>query len=268
MVFRHTGEVAGVLPCFLHPWNGLRQLTLVGSGVSDFLDPLFEPGWVSDIVQCLRRELQSRTDWDVCNWQDLSRDTPLTLLGTVLDETPCSAIDLSQPFDAFQAERPKDLKRNLRRYRSKAEAIASVTFEVTENADSELMDALVRLHSARWAVSGQSGMIAANRSEAFLRQVAELFAANGWLRVFTVRFGARIAAILLAFRDNEAIYSYLSAFDPEYEQFGFGRELLAQAIRYAHEHGYRRWEFLRGDEPYKFSWGAQVIPKCRVVIRS
>ncbi len=35
MVFRQMGEVAGVLPCFLHPWNGRRQLTLVGSGITD-----------------------------------------------------------------------------------------------------------------------------------------------------------------------------------------------------------------------------------------
>jgi CelD/BcsL family acetyltransferase involved in cellulose biosynthesis len=130
------------------------------------------------------------------------------------------------------------------------------------------MDALVDLHAARWGKSGQSGMIEANRSEAFLRDIAETFAANGWLRIFMVRFGSRIAAILLAFRDDQAIYSYLSAFDPKHEEFGFGRELLAQALRYAHDRGYRRWDFLRGDEPYKFSWGARVVPRCRVVIRS
>ena len=41
MVFRQGAEVAGVLPCFRHEWNGRRQLTLVGSRVSDYLDPLF-----------------------------------------------------------------------------------------------------------------------------------------------------------------------------------------------------------------------------------
>jgi CelD/BcsL family acetyltransferase involved in cellulose biosynthesis len=78
----------------------------------------------------------------------------------------------------------------------------------------------------------------------------------------------RIAAIILAFCDEMAIYGYLSAFDPQHEEFGFGRELLAQALRYAHERGYRRWNFLRGEEPYKFSWGAQALAKCRVIIRS
>jgi len=84
--------------------------------------------------------------------------------------------------------------------------------------------------------------------------------------VFVVRFGGEVAAVLLALRHRATTFSYLSAFDPQYESFGFGRELLAQSIRYAHECGCRQWNFLRGDEPYKFSWGAQRIEKCRLVI--
>ncbi|HWF47191.1 MAG TPA: GNAT family N-acetyltransferase [Bryobacteraceae bacterium] len=268
MVFRQAGEVAGVLPCFLHEWNGRRQITLVGAGISDYLDPLFEPACVDNIVECIRGELRSRADWDICDWQDLSRDTPLGILGTVVEDTACSAIAIEQPFEAFLAARPSDLRRNLRRYNKKAEAIGCVRFKVAESADTELMDALVSLHGARWEKAGEAGMIEVNRSEAFLRDIAEQFGARGWLRIFSLRFMDRIAAIILAFCDETAIYGYLSAFDPQHEEFGFGRELLAQALRYAHERGYRRWNFLRGEEPYKFSWGAQALAKCRVIIRS
>jgi CelD/BcsL family acetyltransferase involved in cellulose biosynthesis len=89
---------------------------------------------------------------------------------------------------------------------------------------------------------------------------------RGLLTIFTVRYSGSIAAILFALRDSSTIYSWLSAFDPRYERFGFGRELLAQALRYAHERGYRSWNFLRGEESYKFSWGAQPITRCRVII--
>jgi CelD/BcsL family acetyltransferase involved in cellulose biosynthesis len=268
MVFRQEGEVAGVLPCFLHEWNGRRQMTLVGAGITDYLDPLFKPACVDNILECIREELRSRADWDVCDWQDLSWDTPLRSLGTVLRDTPCSEILIEQPFEAFLAARPNDLRRNLRRYKKKAEAIACVRFEAAESANTDLMDALVRLHGARWAKVGEAGMIQVNRSDGFLRDIAERFGARGSLRIFSLHFADRIVAIVLAFCDETTIYGYLSAFDPEHEDLGFGRELLAQSLRYAHEHGYRRWNFLRGEEPYKFSWGAQALAKCRVVIRS
>jgi CelD/BcsL family acetyltransferase involved in cellulose biosynthesis len=266
MVFRQGAEVAGVLPCFRHEWNGRRQLTLVGSRVSDYLDPLFEPQSVAGILEQVGRQLNSWTDWDMCDWQDLSRGTPLQVLGTALEETPCSALALDQPFEDFLATRPKDLRRNLRRYREKAEAIGCVKFEVSHAADDQLMDALIALHRVRWEQMGEPGMIEANRSEAFLREVAKLLASRGALRIFTVRFADRVAAILLALCNKTTIFSYLSAFDPQHESFGFGRELLAQAFRYAHETGYRCWNFLRGDEAYKFSWSAQLIAKSRVLI--
>jgi CelD/BcsL family acetyltransferase involved in cellulose biosynthesis len=267
IVFRDYGKVIGVLPCFKHEWNGRHQLTLVGSGITDYLDPIAEPSLTAEMIDALWAQLKRWNDWDVCDWQDLSRDTPLQVLGDVAPETPGTAIAIEHPFHEYLASRPKNLRRNLRRYREKAEAIAPVSFHVTDTADPDLLNSLVHLHRVRWQKEGEAGMIAANRSEAFLREVAGLLASSGLLRIFTVRFGERIAAILLALRNQTTIYSYLSAFDPEWESFGFGRELLAQALRHTHENGYRRWDFLRGEEPYKFSWGAELVPKCRVMIR-
>lgn len=266
LVFRRSGQVAGVMPCFLHDWNNRRQLTLLGAGISDYLDPVFDPNCVEEATACLRAQLHDWRDWDLCHWQDLSSYTPLRSLGDVQPDSPCSAIVIDQPYEAFLAARPKDLKRNLRRYKEKAEQIAAVTFEAADSTTKESMNALVTLHRARWEKAGESGMIEANRSEAFLREITEVLGPRGSLKIFIVRFGGAIAAILLALRNRNTIFSYLSAFDPQHEAFGFGRELLAEALRYAHENGYRCWNFLRGDEPYKFSWGAQPIPKCRVII--
>ncbi len=266
VVFRQDGELVGILPCFLHHWKGRSQLTLVGSGVSDYLDPVFEKQWVARILELLHTHLKTWADWDICDWQDLSADTPLRALGSILPETPASAVPIHQPFGSFLANRPKDLRRNLRRYREKAEATGCLTFQVVETARAELMDALVELHAARWSKEGQSGMIQANRSEAFLREVTDLFGARGCMRFFVLRFGEVIAAIILAWCNQTSLFGYLSAFHPQYEKFGFGSELLARALEYAHDNGYREWNFLRGDEPYKFSWGAQAAAKCRVVI--
>jgi CelD/BcsL family acetyltransferase involved in cellulose biosynthesis len=238
----------------------------MGSGISDYLDPLLDPRCGDAIIATVRAALASWSDWDICDWQDLSRDTPLEALGNATEETPCTEMTLGTSFEEFLAARPKDLRRNLRRYREKAEALGSLTFEVSQCADSRRLDALIELHHVRWAKSGEPGMIEANRSEAFLREIVNILAPLGRVRLFTLCFAGRIAAIILALCDETTIFPYLSAFDPQYETFGFGRELLAQALRYAHDNGYRRWNFLRGTEPYKFSWGAHILSKCRVVI--
>lgn len=264
IVLRNGDKVCGILPCFLHDWENRKQLTLIGTGMSDYLDAAIDLSLRAPVVEALRSHLLEFDDWEFCNWQDLSADSPLQNLEFASADTPCSCLTLDGSFDGFLAQRPKDLRRNLRRYRAKAEGVGRVRFEVTETSEPGLLASLIDLHAARWQKSGESGTIEANGAAGFLREAATVMSREGMLRIFTLWFRDQIVAILLGFCTPTTIFSYLSAFDPEYESFGFGRKLLEQSIQYGYAHGYRYWNFLRGTEPYKFSWGGQIIPKIRL----
>jgi CelD/BcsL family acetyltransferase involved in cellulose biosynthesis len=265
-VLRDDSRIAGIVPCFLHDWNGRRQLTMIGAGISDYLDPALDPGRSNEIVDALQTHLAASRHWEVCDWQDLSADSPLGALGTATDDTPCFELTFTQPWEAFIESRPKHLKRNLRQCREKAAAAGELEFFVSGEADRELLTSLIDLHGARWRRSGQRGTIESNHSAAFIRDVAAVLASRNMLRIFSLRLNGRIVAIVLALRNNSTLFSYLTAYDPTYKQYGFGHELLARALRWAHDHGYRSWNFLRGDESYKLDWGADRIPKCRLVL--
>ena len=274
LVFRHDHQIAGIHPCFLHRWNGRRQLTLIGSGISDYLDPVWQPQYSAAILEGLGNHLHDNLDWDICDWQDLSTETPLKplkpghrfLIETHAD-SPCSEVNLALPFEEFLRNRPKGLRRNLRRYGERARAIGPVRFDVSREADAEIMNALIDLHAARWTKTGEAGMIQANGSAEFLLEIAGILARSDMLRLFSLRFNGPIVAAILAFRNASTIFGYLSAFHPEYEHLDFGHALICEALRYSQEQGFCAWNFLRGEEPYKFVWGAQPIPKCRLVIR-
>ncbi len=242
-------------------------MTLIGSGISDYLEPAVAPESCSDVVEQLRAYLESDSNWDVCNWQDLSFDSPLRrLASTIVDETECYSLKLEGSFEAYWKARSKSLRQNVRRDKQKAEMRAPLHFEVSPRADAEPMQALIQLHAARWRKHGQPGMIDANRSAEFLRDVARQFAAQDMLRLFSIRFEGQIAAVIFGFEYAGTLFNYLTAFDPQYEALGLGRTLLYESLRYSFEHGYRAWDFLRGNEPYKLWWGAEPIPKCRVIV--
>jgi CelD/BcsL family acetyltransferase involved in cellulose biosynthesis len=265
-VFRRDGETIGVVPCFLHDWNGRRQLTLIGSGITDYLDPLFDPRWSTAIIEALGNYLTRRTEWDVCDWQDLSSGSPLRVLGVPREDTPCSRIRLTTSFDHFLAARPKDLRRNLRRSQQKARSLGELRFDVSQTADAELVTALMDLHRERWQKTGECGMIEVNHAAEFLRAAAEALAISGILRIFTLRLDERVAAIIMAFRNTTTLFGYLSGFDPRFERLELGHELVAQALQHAYSQRYCWWDFLRGAEQYKFDWGAERIAKSRVII--
>ncbi len=274
-VFRNPNkEIVGILPAFLHEWQAKRQLTLIGSGISDFLEPALMPDVAQEAARCLADYLYRDPEWEVCNWQDLSADTVLTqctvgrvLKVSLLSDIPCAEIRIDGGFSEFWAERPSGLRRNVRRYREKAEQVGRIETCVIESSNEECLEALIRLHSARWREAGEPGMIAANRSAAFLRDVVERFEQRAMLLFFSLRFRNEVAAVILTFPYRGTLYAYLSAFDPAYAAFGFGRTLLHDALKYAVSNGYRAWNFLRGNEPYKVEWGAREIPKSRLIIQ-
>ncbi len=272
-VFRkHSGMVA-IIPCFRHEWEGKRQITLIGSGLSDYLEPAVADELRAEVLQTLARELQMDQRWDVCSWQDLNANTPFRSLCsgddfrlTTEEDMECAEIPLIGGFEQFWDQRPHGLRRNVQRYLRKAQAIDEPGFCVCAEPETELVNALITLHTARWQRHGEWGMIVRNRSALFLREVIERFGSHDMLRFFSLRFQGRIVAVICSFPYRNVLFSYLSAFDPEYEALGFGRILLYYSLRYAFEKGYASWNFLRGSEPYKFEWGARSIPKCRVIV--
>jgi CelD/BcsL family acetyltransferase involved in cellulose biosynthesis len=273
LIFRKAGQMIGILPCFRHAWKEQRQLTLVGSGISDYLEPAIKYEYREEVVGWVANFLRSETDWDICNWQDLSADTPLQNLAHFgldlekLPETDCSEISLRGTFEGFWERRPHGLRRNFRRYSDKARTIDTPLFRVSTGSDPEALEALIELHARRWQRQGEAGIIVANKSANFLRDVVAQFAGRDMLRFFSLRFQGTIAAVILAFPFRNKLYSYLSAFDPEYEHLSFGTVLLHDSLKYAFECGYESWNFLRGRERYKFDWGAEVIHKTRLLIK-
>lgn len=272
LVFSDNGSIVGVVPCFNHFWNGARQLTLVGSGITDYLDPYINGGFAEAIVASIGQYLTCG-EYDRCDWQDQSSTSPLLQLRSpsleIISEpdTICSQVQLGHDFDSYWQNRSSEMRRNVRRYADRAEGAKPLEFSVDCTGDSEHLNSLLTLHTSRWRSRGESGMVEANHSGDFMRQVSAAMAALGALRLFTLKWGEHCVAAILAFSWKGTLYGYFSAFDPEHERLGFGRILLSKCMQYACETGHTHWDFLRGDEAYKKSWGAQFIPKYRILIK-
>lgn len=272
-VFRSGDEIVAVIPCFRHEWNGRRQITLIGSGISDYLEPGIAGEHSRAVLQMLAERLREDREWDVCAWQDLNADTPLRSLpfdqefaiGAEL-ETECTETQIVGDFERWWEQRPHGLRRNVRRYLEKAKSIGEPEFCIFSKAEPEILNALISLHGVRWGRHGKPGMIETNKSGRFLREAFDRLGCASMLSLFALRFREKIVAVICSFPYRNRLFSYLSAFDPEYEIYGFGRLLLYYSMQYAFEQHYIAWNFLRGNEPYKFDWGARSIPKCRLIV--
>ena len=82
----------------------------------------------------------------------------------------------------------------------------------------------------------------------------------GKLRLSWLELDDAPIAIEYSFTGGDTVYYYQGGFDPGVSQLGPGWLMSALSLRAAIAEGYRYFDFLRGDEPYKASWNATPRP--------
>ena len=95
----------------------------------------------------------------------------------------------------------------------------------------------------------------------------ELLGADGPLRLAFLTVGGRRIAAGLTFETPDAILYYNAGVDPEARELSPGVLMVERYVRRALERGVPRLDLLRGDEAYKYEWGAVDEPIQRVLVR-
>lgn len=169
----------------------------------------------------------------------------------------CPYVDLADSFDAFLAEKvSSNMRQKLRRLLRKVEGSDDLRFTY---ATAETLDRDITILNDFWKL--QWGHRKGKRLQAILRSnrsmLTRAFEA-GTLFMPMLWQGERPLGVLGIFTDpvKQEMLFLVGARDQTFNEFSAGLVLHAHAIRYAIEHGFKRYEFLRGNEPYKYSFGS------------
>ena len=274
LAMRADGRLVGLLPMFLHEWEGRRQSTLLGNGITDYLDLISDPPFAAECARAVYEYLEAiRSEWDLCDWQDLPYDSPLIdnapswLRPSTQPSTPCTRASLPRDAAEFESGLPHGLRRTIRIATRRLEREGELRFETHRAPTSELLSQLLQLHQTRWCTKGgPDSMYDQPGPQRFLLKSARAFTSSGKLRLFVLRWRDEIHAAILALADRERMWGYLTGMNPEIARFSPGSLLLHYAMKQAIDEGAISWEFLRGLEAYKFQWGAREIQKVRLCL--
>jgi CelD/BcsL family acetyltransferase involved in cellulose biosynthesis len=124
------------------------------------------------------------------------------------------------------------------------------------DADSldEVLSCFFDLHQERWQAVGISGSFADSRVKEFYREVARKFLKKGWLYLSSMNIDRDVASALFGCVYNNKFYAITEARNIRYSNYSVGHLHCMQLIKYAISRNLREFDFLQGDEPYKFYW--------------
>jgi CelD/BcsL family acetyltransferase involved in cellulose biosynthesis len=268
-----AGRLIGALPAFIWVDEGRRKLVPVGAGHSDYLDALIDPAFVQQGMMALWRAAEEHRElWNEMLLHDVRPDSPL--LGALPEgwhaqdgETAiCPVLTIPPDRDVLGAL-SRSRRRKIVHDRNRADSLGGVTTEFAR-ADQidEVLDALFALHAARWQAAGEPGVLADPKVQAFHRAAAPALMTAGLLRLAVVRHDGRIVAVLLGLVDRSRWSSYIIGIDHSIPGQSFGTLAFATLIEAAVAAGAAEFHFLRGEEEYKYRWGAEPMRTVRRVI--
>lgn len=281
LLFRDDdGVLQGIAPLYAFEQDGLEVVQLVGGvDVSDYLDFVVAKGWEGEVYDSLLRYLCNQAPpWDLLDLHNLPTQGPT--LGGVLSQvhTQCIVgepqkeeatpyIPLSGDWEAYLAALSKKQRHEIRRKLRRADREARTQWERLQSP--ERLEAEVEVFlSLHRASHPDKDAFMTPEMEGFFRDMARVTFAREWLNLYTLRLDDQPAASMWCFDYDNCLLVYNSGYDPVYRpELSSGIVLLSYCIQDAIDRGMVRFDFLRGDEPYKYRFGGVDSAVYRLVVQ-
>jgi CelD/BcsL family acetyltransferase involved in cellulose biosynthesis len=183
------------------------------------------------------------------------------------DVCPVVSVPAGATFEDYLGSLSKKARHEIRRKLRRAENAGEVRLAESRTPESDL-DAFIDLHQKRW---GDRGLFpdteGGRQSRVFARRLFELFGPDGPVRLSFLTIGGREVAAGIGIQTRDGYLYYNAGVDPDARDLSPGVVLLAKFLERTIIEGCRRLDLLRGDEPYKYEWGAVDEPIQRILVR-
>ena len=276
LVVRDAAErVVGLAPWYqTRSFLDGRTLRFLGDNeiCTDYQTLLVEPEHADDVVNAVGDWLLNagREQWDTLDWRGKAAVEPrleavaarLIAAGGAARQRPLESawrVEFPATWQEFTTQSLSRKRREkIRALDRKFVQTGRAKLQTLTHAKEldKFLDIWQDLHQHRRAELGQAGCFANPTFKVYHRQVMNELLASGHLQMHYLELDGTPAASMYALRGNGGVYQYQSGIDVTRMQAQPGWLCQLLAMRQSLEQGAGFWDFLRGDEPYKASWGA------------
>jgi CelD/BcsL family acetyltransferase involved in cellulose biosynthesis len=271
---RESGNLIALLPLCAEKRQssrfspGMKRMSFMGEtyGASDYLDILALPEFKQKSADIFIDYLARPRSFDLLELEGMAADSCTLQSLTrrfandgrfgyrIVPQYICPRMSLDARWeDLLERSRRSDyFKRCIRRLNK----IASFEFRVISDANEipAAFGRLLELHVGRWIDRGGSSAFRTAEQKGFTFEAAAELARAGMTRFEEIWLEGECRASLFGFESGDCYYFYLSGFDQAWSKYSLGFTLLWLSIREASRRGLKTYDFLRGDENYKFDW--------------
>lgn len=272
---KQEGTIIGIAPLLLKE----KTASFIGSAdVCDYLDFVVAPGREQDffntLLDHLRQKDISRLDLS-CLRPESTAFANLTALGKNRGyEVSCNqedvsvGLDLPATWEEYLEMLDAKQRHEVRRKLKKLSEVGDIDYHVADDIKTIPSAIDIFLKQFRDSREDKATFMTA-QMESFFRSMAKIMAEAGLLRLGILQFNASPVAVLMYFDYKDKVYLYNSSYDPRYNYLSVGLLSKVLCIKDSIERGKKSFDFMKGNEAYKYRLGGKEIPiyNCQIVVR-
>ena len=274
---RNNGALLGIAPLFVlsrpdEAGQPQRVLRLIGSvDASDYLDLIAVRGREREVFSAMLDALAPLATWDALDLYNVPEASPTRVLLPELvaargwqltdeKQVVCPIVQLPETFDAYVQSLDKKERHELRRKLRRGEATEGVAWYAITRADQthSLDESAAAFITLMTKSRSDKSEFMTDQMQRFFQQMIHAAQAGGFLHLAFLEVNGVKAAAYLSFDYNQRRLVFNSGLETEgFQALSAGIVLVARIIEEAIQRGYREFDFLRGDEEYKYRLGAK-----------
>lgn len=254
-----------------------HELCMGGNSMADYTGIICLPGYEEKVISAFATYIEQQLEWSIFHLENiLDADPRMALLINSfsgdkferqrwrisnkdgIDNYICPYITLPETWDRYlQDFLSSNMRQKLKRFLRKIEN--SDDFQIIPTTEDNLdrhLEILINLWQSRW--QDKKGEKCQNIVRFIDKTIRHCFVNN--CLYFPVLWQGDLPVGAIACwvdREKKSILFYITGRDDRLSNPAPGLVLQAEGIKYAIENGFKTYDFLRGNEPYKFSFGSQ-----------
>jgi CelD/BcsL family acetyltransferase involved in cellulose biosynthesis len=263
------GALLGVAPFYLDA--GLTLGVVGGVDVTDYVDLVCAQGREREVIEAIWGLLCSADapGWNAIHIRNIPQASPtLSILpeiagreGLRVDisvEDVCPVIDLPDSYEAYLNSLSKKDRHELRRKRRRADAYPVGWYTVGPEHDIQAeIEAFLSLMAM--STPDKAAFLKQPGHREFFKEIGPAMLAQGMLDLSFLTVDGQRAAAMWNYAYGDRMMLYNSGLNQaDFSALSPGIVLLSLDIEHTIQRGFKKYDFLQGDEEYKYRLGGQT----------
>jgi CelD/BcsL family acetyltransferase involved in cellulose biosynthesis len=258
----------------------LRKLTFIGDGLTDYQDFLIADERREEVLRALINSIvDGSEDWDAIHFRNMRGDSPdLPILREAFGETSLELVErvnirspyipIDRPWTEYYGALGKNLRSEIRRRLNHLARMGKAEFIRLHEIDdvAGALDTIKSIHVKCRRAKGEISSYMNEKRFRFAFLILKRFGDRKWLDIVFLKLNDQVIAYYLGFIYGNIVYFWNTGWDPEFSAASPGKLLLHYWIQDSFAQGYREFDFMVGEEPYKLQWTNLVRPNYELFV--